>query len=246
MRQRVYRRSRRKEKVETYDLREPDRKYWGKIRQPRRFSLLPGESIKEGVRRERVPNAPGIYIYFERDDLEHPLYIGKSGTIRADGSWKNQGISVRLTMKQEGIFRREFFLKLMANECPAGLTFIWFVTHDQNTKIIPGLAEMELLQAHYDLRGCLSRLNKCVRIASDSACALGFQRPTSVFRNARQNDRRTIREFSYQGELAPHCLDGLAQGREQEIAALFKPRDTVLGNPESLGDPDLCELAGMP
>jgi hypothetical protein len=127
-----------------------------------RFSLLPGESINEVVRREDVPNSPGIYIYFERDDLELPLYIGKSGTLNADGSWKDQGIRVRLTMKQGGMFRREFFRKLMADEARAGLTFLWFVTHDRNTRVIPALAEMELLQAHYDQRGRLPRLNKSV------------------------------------------------------------------------------------
>jgi len=33
---------------------------------------------------------------------------------------------------------------------------------------------------------------------------------------------------------------------QQEIAALFEPRDAVLGDPEGLGDADLCQLAGLP
>jgi hypothetical protein len=128
-----------------------------------RFSLLPNESINEVVRREKVPNAPGIYIIFIPDNLEHPLYIGRAGTMRANGSWKDQGLGKRLTMKQEGMFRREFFRKLMTDNCPAGLTFLWFVTHDdQNGRTIPALAEMELLQAHYEQHGCLPKLNKCV------------------------------------------------------------------------------------
>jgi hypothetical protein len=52
-------------------------------------------------------------------------------------------------MKQEGTFRRIFFRSLMADKGRAGLTFVWFVTHDQNSRVIPALVEMELLQAHY-------------------------------------------------------------------------------------------------
>jgi len=45
--------------------------------------------------REKLPNSAGVYAYFQRDDVEHPLYIGKAGTMMADGSWQKQGISER-------------------------------------------------------------------------------------------------------------------------------------------------------
>jgi hypothetical protein len=51
-----------------------------------RFSLLPNESINEVVSREKVPDAPGIYIIFSCDDLERPLYIGRAGTLNTDGT----------------------------------------------------------------------------------------------------------------------------------------------------------------
>ena len=126
-----------------------------------RFSLLPNESINEVVSREKVPDAPGIYIIFSRDNLERPLYIGRAGTINTNGSWKGQKLRKRMRMKQGGMFRREFFCRLMAGRGLAGLTFLWFVTHNQNSRIIPALAEMELLQAHYDQYDCLPELNKC-------------------------------------------------------------------------------------
>ena len=126
------------------------------------FSLLQDECIKEVVRRKKVPNLPGIYIIFRSDDLQRPIYVGKAGTIKTDGSWKIQGIRKRLTMKQDGIYRSKFFPKLMAEKCISSLTFFWFVTHSQNSNIIPALAEMELLQAHYEQFGCLPELNKCV------------------------------------------------------------------------------------
>jgi hypothetical protein len=64
-------------------------------------------------------------------------------------------------MKQDGKYRREYFRELMSEESIAGLTFRWFVTHDQNKRIIPALPEIELLQAHFDQFDCLPKLNRC-------------------------------------------------------------------------------------
>jgi hypothetical protein len=125
------------------------------------FLLLRDDSINEMVRRKNVPDDPGIYIIFGPDDLERPLYIGKAGTMRADGSCKAQGIRKRLTMKQEGKIRRKYFCELMAREGLTGLRFLWFVTLDQNSKIIPALAEMQLLQAYYNDTKSLPKLNRC-------------------------------------------------------------------------------------
>lgn len=126
------------------------------------FKLLPNESINDVVSREKVPNAPGIYIIFGCDDLQRPLYIGKAGSMKTDGSWKEQKLRRRLRNIQGRKLRREFFCELMADKGLAGLTFLWFVTHDQNTRIIPVLAEAELLQAHYNQYDCLPELNKQV------------------------------------------------------------------------------------
>ncbi|MGA9543977.1 MAG: hypothetical protein WBQ85_10430 [Candidatus Sulfotelmatobacter sp.] len=127
-----------------------------------RFDLLPAESIIDVLRREKVPNSPRVYAYFQRDDFERPLYIGKAGTMMTDGSWRRQGISERLYETAPRSDSGLAFRDLMAKDSPTGLTFVWFVTFDQHTKIIPSLIEMELLQAHYDLRGCLPRLNRHV------------------------------------------------------------------------------------
>src|ERR1035438_8559867 len=64
-----------------------------------------------------------------------------------------------------------------------------------------------------------------------------------VCSNAGQDDGRTIGEFRDKGQFSPHGLDGLAQGGQQQIAALFESRNTVLGNAEGLGHSDLRELA---
>jgi len=125
------------------------------------FSLLADEVIDDVVRRKKVPNARGIYLYFRCDDDKNPLYIGRAGTLNRDGTWKDQGLAERLTKKQEGVRRRIYFRRLMQEESIAGLTFHWFVTHDTTIKIIPALAEAELLQAYVDQYGCLPMKNHC-------------------------------------------------------------------------------------
>jgi hypothetical protein len=124
------------------------------------FSLHSDESINEVVRREKVPNGRGVYIIFRSDDSDHPLYIGKAGTANQDGTWRRQGIAKRLTMKQERMYRRDYFRKVIAEESVAGLTFHWYVTWNGESKILPTLAEMELMQAHFGQFGCLPKLNR--------------------------------------------------------------------------------------
>src|SRR5665213_1698765 len=124
-----------------------------------RFELLCGQSINDVVEEANVPEAHGIYVIFSCDDLERPLYIGKAGTVKTDGSFKAQTLAVRLTNQQCGKSRRKFFGELMKEKYPAGLTFLWFVTHDKDSRIIPALAETELLQAHYEQYKCLPELN---------------------------------------------------------------------------------------
>src|SRR5947207_2477819 len=76
-----------------------------------------------------------------------------------------------------------------------------------------------------------------------SPCGLGLGIASS---NAGQNNWRTIRKFSDQRQVSAHRLDGLAQSGKQQIAALFKTRNTVLRNTQRLGHADLGELASVP
>jgi hypothetical protein len=45
-------------------------------------------------------------------------------------------------------------------ECIEGLQFHWFITHDRKEGRLPALAEMELLQAHFDEFKCLPAFNE--------------------------------------------------------------------------------------
>jgi hypothetical protein len=82
-----------------------------------------------------------------------------------------------------------------------------------------------------------------MRVSIFSACGLRLR---IVFCNATQNNWRTVGEFSDEREISAHGLNGLAESGKQQIAALFKARNTVLGDSESLGHANLREFAGVP
>ena len=118
----------------------------------------PGESIDEMVVREEVSEGYGVYVISGFRNAEREiLYIGKSGTVCQDGSMKRQGIRKRLTMKQDGMRRRTFFKKVIAEKNLNELHIEWFVTYP---KIPPFLAESELLAAYLTESGKLPVLNK--------------------------------------------------------------------------------------
>ncbi|NQU68518.1 MAG: hypothetical protein HQ510_11290 [Candidatus Marinimicrobia bacterium] len=57
------------------------------------FDLLPGESINDVVNRELIPQLGGAYIIFDKPKCQGSIiYIGRSGTIKQDGTRKEQGL----------------------------------------------------------------------------------------------------------------------------------------------------------
>jgi hypothetical protein len=126
------------------------------------FQLLRREFINTAVRENDVPNDPGVYLIFNGDDLECPIYIGRAGTMNRDGIWRSQGIKKRLIAKQQKMRRPRFFIEKMDERYHGGLNFHWFVTHNRTAGVIPAFIEMELLRAHYDQFGCLPELNECI------------------------------------------------------------------------------------
>jgi hypothetical protein len=58
----------------------------------------------------KVPNKPGVYYILRLGKGKIDLvYIGKSGTIQQNGTFKDQLLNGRLNNKQEGIKRQVFF-----------------------------------------------------------------------------------------------------------------------------------------
>ncbi len=127
------------------------------------FKFGPGESINAAVANHDVPNEFGVYLISSvsgsRLDL---VYVGKAGTVKTSGSWKEQGIAKRLTNRQGKESRSVFFPRLIEEKKLEGLYFEWFVTFNGETKVLPGLAEAELLQAYFHEHGRLPDLNECI------------------------------------------------------------------------------------
>src|SRR5579864_9043216 len=73
-------------------------------------------------------------------------------------------------------------------------------------------------------------------------CGLRFRIAWIVYGDSGQNNRLAVGKFSDKRQVAAHRLDRLAERRKQQVAALFKFRNTVLTNSESLGHAHLREL----
>lgn len=105
-----------------------------------RFILDISESINAVVRRENVPSVYGVYSIATSEGGESEiLYLGKAGTLLSDGTFKAQTMRKRLTMKQDGIYRREFFRREMESLRLSSLRFQWFDTFGTDNRVPPFL-----------------------------------------------------------------------------------------------------------
>lgn len=127
------------------------------------------EQIKAAFNQARGVSAKGcfgIYIIFGIDAQgQTPIYVGLSGTIKNDGTIREQSLHERLGKKQGGQLRPLFFHELMhegKQNCgpwPGGLHFRWIETYREMTGTPPFLAESQLLAAYLSDFGCLPPLN---------------------------------------------------------------------------------------
>ena len=102
------------------------------------FTLSRDQSISTTVKEHDVPNKPGAYVISSvTPSRTEVVYIGKSGTVITDGSWKNQGLRKRLTKKQGNESRSVFFKRYMEKHSLAGLHFEWFVTFGSESEVLP-------------------------------------------------------------------------------------------------------------
>lgn len=127
------------------------------------FDLNPGESINDAVRHHDIPREYGVYIVTaHRGNTKEVIYIGKAGTLQQNGEFKKQTLRKRLTMKQNGEYRRNFFIRIMNENDYDKLTLKWFITYNEYIKVLPALAEAELIQTYWQDNQSLPILNKSI------------------------------------------------------------------------------------
>lgn len=133
----------------------------GKALERGEFQLKARESLDDVVIREHVSEGYGVYVISGcRNSEREVLYIGKAGTICQDGRMKKQGLRKRLTMKQDGIYRRDYFRQKITDMKLNALHIEWLVTYSEGKGVPPFLAESELLAAFLFVLGQLPSWNK--------------------------------------------------------------------------------------
>lgn len=123
-----------------------------------KFEFRQGQRIREVVRSAEVPEEYGAYII--SDSEGRVLYVGRSGTMLNDGRFQRQTLLGRLTNRQGGLSRQEFFGNMLRERDVQSLHFEWFVTFGGANKVLPSLAESQLLQAYFDDHGRLPPYNE--------------------------------------------------------------------------------------
>ena len=110
---------------------------------------------------QNVPNEAGVYVIYKLAGGKIELvYIGKSGTINQNGTFKEQKLRKRLNNKQDGVKRQEYFENKIAAENIDALDIYWYVTFDKNNQDLPAYIEGVLIQYYFEVYGELPAWNK--------------------------------------------------------------------------------------
>ncbi|WP_297032741.1 hypothetical protein [Prevotella sp.] len=103
---------------------------------------------------ENIPAGYGVYLFRKNTEDGDILYIGKSGTMLQNGSYKAQYLRKRLNNKQDGIKREDFLSeKIKENTEIWQIIIEWYIIDER--KHLPGLIEAILLQGYYTQHSCL-------------------------------------------------------------------------------------------
>jgi len=123
------------------------------------FFFSKGDNLKEVS--SDVPNLPGVYYILKLANGKIDLvYIGKSGTIKNTGSFKQQGLQKRINNTFDNVKRQAFFEEKIINENIDALDIYWFVTFDEKNKDLPSFIEGMLLQNYFNIYNKLPNWNK--------------------------------------------------------------------------------------
>lgn len=113
------------------------------------FTLIRGEKLSTASR--GTPDEAGVYLIYSLKAGERELiYIGKAGTLRQDGTMKDQRLRGRINAAHGNISRARFFAEQITHLGLEALEFHWFVTYGDAVKIPPAKAEADLIQTYFD------------------------------------------------------------------------------------------------
>lgn len=128
------------------------------------FYLHIGEDIRQVLIQNNVPNSYGVYIIYSiENNKENIIYIGKSGTMQNNGTFKTQGIAGRLkAVGSNNIPRNIYFQDILEKYNFKKLKFLWIVTVNNSDIEIPALVESKLLQLYFNDNKVLPLLNKSI------------------------------------------------------------------------------------
>lgn len=116
-----------------------------------------------------VPNEAGVYIVYKLAKGKITLvYIGKSGTMNQNGTFKDQKLRKRLNTciersrndKHEGVKRQVYFENKIEEENIDALDIYCYVTFDKTQQDLPAYVEGLLLQRYFEVYGELPTWNK--------------------------------------------------------------------------------------
>lgn len=111
-----------------------------------------GDSLREQT--NDIPAGYGVYILRKNTEDGDILYIGKSGTLLQNGSFKAQDLRKRLNNKQTGMQRQDFLSKKINEDAEIKRIFIeWYIIDER--KYLPGFIEALLLQDYFTQHSCL-------------------------------------------------------------------------------------------
>ena len=114
------------------------------------FTFFKGERLSSKC--GAIPNEPGVYLIYAVKNLKKDLvYIGASGKMNQDGSFKVQKLKNRIQNMQNSTTRRQTYFENKIEELNLdSLEVKWYVTYLKEHTDLPLNIEGTLLQMHFD------------------------------------------------------------------------------------------------
>ena len=116
-----------------------------------------GDEIKEKVK--KLPHGYGAFKIYANSKEGELLYIGKAGTVLTDGEFKKQDLPKRLTMKQDDIYRQEFFTQQLQEHAEYEQLYIECYYLEDNS-VLPAYLRAKFIQEYFQDHKKLPLWNK--------------------------------------------------------------------------------------